>query len=48
MQWTGPALQVTAAIYKSAMTGEVVRLPIEREDPWYSALPAEGFSMPTV
>ena len=39
------ALQVTAGIYKSAMTGEVVRLPIERADPWYSALPPDGFAL---
>ena len=42
------ALQVTAGIYKSAMTSEVVHLPIEGDDPWYSALPPEGFNLPTV
>lgn len=42
------ALQVTAGIYKSAMTGEIVRLPIEQDDPWYSALPPNGLGLPTV
>jgi UDP-N-acetyl-2-amino-2-deoxyglucuronate dehydrogenase len=42
------ALQVTAGIYKSAMTGEVVPLPIEPGDPWYSDLPPAGFNLPTV
>ncbi len=41
------ALQTTAAIYKSAMTGEAVRLPITPDDPWYSQLPAEGHSLST-
>lgn len=40
------ALQVTAAIYKSAMTGEIVKLPIAPADPWYSALPPSGFRLP--
>lgn len=40
------ALQVTAGIYKSAMTGEVVCLLIRPDDPWYSALPPHGFSLP--
>lgn len=41
-------LQVTSAIYKSAMTGEVVYLPIERDDPFYDFLPPEGLSLPPV
>jgi UDP-N-acetyl-2-amino-2-deoxyglucuronate dehydrogenase len=40
------ALQLTAAIYKSAMTGEPVTLPITPNDPWYHSLPPEGFSLP--
>ncbi len=40
------ALQVTTAIYKSSMTGERVDLPIGPDDPFYSALPPEGFSLP--
>jgi predicted dehydrogenase len=40
------ALQVTAAIYKSAMTGAPVRLPITPDDPWYHLLPPDGFSLP--
>ncbi|MEO8456963.1 MAG: Gfo/Idh/MocA family oxidoreductase [Chloroflexota bacterium] len=39
------ALRTTAAIYKSAMSGEVVRLPLTREDPWYGALPPLGFAL---
>lgn len=40
------ALNVTTAIYKSAMTGEAVKLPIAQDDPWYSALPPEGHRLP--
>jgi predicted dehydrogenase len=40
------ALQVTAGIYKSAMTGEVVKFPIAPDDPWYSALPPDGYHLP--
>lgn len=39
------ALQVTAAIYKSSMTGEPVRLPIAPDDPWYQHLPPAGFTL---
>ena len=35
-------LNVTTGIYKSAITGEVVPLPISRNDEWYSALPPAG------
>lgn len=40
------ALQVTTAIYKSAMTQQPVTLPIESDDPFYSALPPDGFALP--
>jgi predicted dehydrogenase len=40
------ALQVTAGIYKSAMTGQPVELPITSDDPWHSALPPEGHRLP--
>lgn len=40
------ALGVTTAIYKSAMTGEVVTLPIAADDAWYSKLPPDGFALP--
>jgi predicted dehydrogenase len=40
------ALQVTTAIYKSAMTGQRVELPIGRDDPFYHHLPPEGFGLP--
>ena len=39
------ALQVTAGIYKSAMTGAPVRLQIGKDDPFYHDLPPEGFSL---
>jgi UDP-N-acetyl-2-amino-2-deoxyglucuronate dehydrogenase len=40
------ALQVTAAIYKSAMTGAPAALPITADDPFYHDLPPDGFSLP--
>jgi predicted dehydrogenase len=40
------ALQVTSAIYKSAMTGELVALPLTSDDPFYHALPPAGSSLP--
>jgi predicted dehydrogenase len=40
------ALQVTTAIYKSAMTGIPVTLPITQEDPFYDQLPPAGFALP--
>jgi UDP-N-acetyl-2-amino-2-deoxyglucuronate dehydrogenase len=39
------ALQVTAGIYKSAMTRVPVKLPITKDDPFYQALPPKGFSL---
>jgi hypothetical protein len=41
------ALQLTAGIYKSAMTGEHVDLPLAPDDPWYRELPAAGASLGT-
>ena len=41
-------LEVTTAIYKSAMTGQPVDLPIGRDDPFYSALPPTGHDLPSV
>jgi hypothetical protein len=38
-------LQVTAGIYKSAMTGQPVELPIARDDAWYNELVPEGFAL---
>jgi len=40
------ALQVTTAIYKSAMTQQPVDLPIAPDDPFYSALPPHGYAFP--
>jgi predicted dehydrogenase len=42
------ALQVTSAIYKSAMTGQPVDLPIAPDDPFYSALPPDGHGLPSI
>lgn len=42
------ALHVTTAIYKSAMTGVLVDLPISSDDPFYSALPPEGYGLPEI
>lgn len=39
------ALQVTTGIYKSAMTGRPVELPIRKEDPFYRELPPAGFGL---
>jgi len=39
------ALQVTAAIYKSAMTSAPVSLPITADDPFYHELPPPGFGL---
>jgi UDP-N-acetyl-2-amino-2-deoxyglucuronate dehydrogenase len=41
------ALQLTTAIYKSAMTGQRVELPIGRDAPFYQYLPPEGFVLPS-
>lgn len=40
------ALQVTTAIYKSAMTGAPVTLPIAPDDAWYNAIPPGGYRLP--
>jgi predicted dehydrogenase len=40
------ALQITAGIYKSALTGQPVDLPLTPDDLWYSALPAAGHALP--
>jgi UDP-N-acetyl-2-amino-2-deoxyglucuronate dehydrogenase len=42
------ALQVTTSIYKSAMTGAPVTLPITEGDPFYHELPPSGFSLPAM
>jgi predicted dehydrogenase len=39
------ALEVTTGIYKSAMTGQPVDLPIEPGDSFYHELPPPGFSL---
>jgi UDP-N-acetyl-2-amino-2-deoxyglucuronate dehydrogenase len=41
----GRALHVTTGIYKSAMTGAPVALPLTRDDPFYHELPPQGFSL---
>lgn len=40
------ALQVTTAIYESAMTGQPSVLPIAPDDPFYSELPPAGHAIP--
>ena len=42
------ALQVTTGIYKSAMTGQPVPMPISEADPFYRELPPKGFSLTAV
>ncbi len=42
------SLELVAALYRSAMTGEAVRFPIETADPFYSRIPPEGLSLPGV
>jgi predicted dehydrogenase len=39
------ALQVTTAIYKSAMTGQRVDLPVQPDDPFYRDLPPQGHGL---
>jgi predicted dehydrogenase len=39
------ALEVTAGIYKSAMTRSPVSLPLTKDDPFYHELPPRGFSL---
>jgi predicted dehydrogenase len=39
------ALHVTSGIYKSAMTGAVVDLPLQPDDPWYNATVPAGFGL---
>lgn len=41
-----PSLELVTGLYRSAMTGEVVSLPIEMTDPFYSCIPAKGNSLP--
>jgi UDP-N-acetyl-2-amino-2-deoxyglucuronate dehydrogenase len=40
------SLELVTALYRSAMTGETVRFPIEKTDPFYSCIPPEGMSLP--
>jgi UDP-N-acetyl-2-amino-2-deoxyglucuronate dehydrogenase len=42
------ALQITAGVYKSAMTGLPVDLPLTPDDPFYHELPPPGQSLPTL
>jgi hypothetical protein len=39
-------MELITAAYRSAMTGEAVRFPIEKTDPFYSSIPPEGMSLP--
>jgi predicted dehydrogenase len=40
------SMELVTAAYRSAMTGEAVRFPIEKTDPFYSSIPPEGMSLP--
>jgi UDP-N-acetyl-2-amino-2-deoxyglucuronate dehydrogenase len=40
------SLELVTALYRSAMTGERVGLPIEKTDPFYSSIPPEGMALP--
>jgi predicted dehydrogenase len=39
------SMELITALYRSAMTGERVRFPIEPDDPFYSVIPPEGFGL---
>jgi predicted dehydrogenase len=39
------SMELITGMYKSAMTGARVRFPIERDDPWYSTIPAPGYAI---
>ncbi len=38
-------LELVTGLYRSAITGEAVRFPIQRTDPFYSCIPPEGESL---
>jgi predicted dehydrogenase len=40
------SMQLITGMYKSAMTGARVALPIAPDDPFYSCIPPEGFALP--
>jgi len=39
------SMQLITGLYKSAMTGARVALPIGPDDPWYSRIPPKGFAL---
>ncbi|HEY8172044.1 MAG TPA: hypothetical protein VIH21_03070, partial [Dehalococcoidia bacterium] len=39
------SMELITGMYKSAMTGARVTFPIARDDPWYSSIPPEGFTL---
>jgi predicted dehydrogenase len=39
------SMELITGMYKSAMTGERVTLPIAKDDPWYSQIPPAGFGV---
>ncbi len=41
-----PSLEMTTALYRSAMMRERVSLPLANTDPFYSCIPAEGTDLP--
>jgi predicted dehydrogenase len=42
------SLELITGLYRSAMTGEPVSLPIDRADPFYSCIPPDGMSLPAM
>jgi UDP-N-acetyl-2-amino-2-deoxyglucuronate dehydrogenase len=40
------SLELITGLYRSAMTGERVSLPIDKADPFYSSIPPEGMALP--
>jgi predicted dehydrogenase len=36
------SMELITGMYKSAMTGERVRFPIAKDDPWYTQIPCDG------
>jgi predicted dehydrogenase len=42
------SMELITGMYKSAMTGERVRFPIAKDDPWYSTIPAAGFRLAAI
>ncbi|HEU5323344.1 MAG TPA: hypothetical protein VFX28_21225, partial [Methylomirabilota bacterium] len=42
------SMELITGVYKSAMTGERVRFPIARDDPFYAKVPPDGHALPRI